>query len=112
MNMMEYKGFNGTVEYSAKDNCLFGKIAFIRDLVSYEGDNMPLLEKHFKAAVDDYVETCKQLGKEPNKPFKGMFNVHITPELHRDAVIYAQEKSLNAFVMEAIQEKVNRIKNA
>lgn len=108
MNMMEYKGYIGTVEYSATDHCLHGKLAYIRDLVTYEATDVPSLEAEFKAAVDDYLTDCDRLGKEPNKPFKGVFNVRTGPELHRAAVIASGEQSLNAFVCEAIKEKLDR----
>ena len=47
-------------------------------------------------------------GKQPNKPFKGSFNVRVGPNLHRAAVIAAGEKKLNQFVCEAIEEKLER----
>lgn len=108
MNMLEYKGYLGTVEYSAEDHCLYGKLAYIRDLVNYEATTVKGLEKEFKAAVDDYLTSCKRESKKPNVPFKGTFNVRIDPELHRLATIAAGEKSLNAFVSAAIQEKVTQ----
>jgi len=33
---MTYKGYIGTVECSEEDECLFGCIAGIRDIISYE----------------------------------------------------------------------------
>ena len=51
-----------------------------------------------------------ELGKEPDKPFKGVFNVRIGEELHREATIIAGDRSLNAFVTEAIKEKIFREK--
>lgn len=108
MSMMEYKGYLGTVEYSAEDHCLYGKLAFIRDLVNYEATTVDGLETEFRAAVDDYLKSCKELGKEPNIPFKGSFNVRTGPDLHRQAVIASGDQSLNAFVCEAIKEKIER----
>ncbi|MCU7904955.1 MAG: type II toxin-antitoxin system HicB family antitoxin [Candidatus Thiodiazotropha sp. (ex Epidulcina cf. delphinae)] len=108
MNMMEYKGYAGTVEYSPEDHCLYGKLAYIRDLVNYEATHVEDLEREFQAAVDDYLKDCEDIGKAPNKPFKGTFNVRIGTELHRAAVIASGEKSLNTFVCEAIKEKVER----
>lgn len=55
MNMLEYKGYYGTAEYSAEDHCLYGKLAYIRDLVNYEATTVKNLEKAFKEAVDDYL---------------------------------------------------------
>ena len=31
-----YKGFTGSAEVSIEDQCLFGKIEFIGDLITYE----------------------------------------------------------------------------
>lgn len=109
MNHMEYKGYLGTVEYSADDHCLFGKLAFIRDLVNYEGETVAALEAAFKESVDSYLAMCARLGKKPNEPFKGTFNVRTSPELHRQAVSAAGDMSLNAFVSQAIAEKVQRV---
>jgi predicted HicB family RNase H-like nuclease len=65
-----------------------------------------LLEKALRQAVDEYLGGCEKHGREPQKPFKGSFNVRIVAELHRQAMIVAGEQSLNAFVCDAIQEKV------
>lgn len=108
MSMLEYKGYLGTVEYSAEDHCLYGKLAFIRDLVNYEATTVAKLEKEFRASVDAYLATCAEQGREPNVPFKGSFNVRTGPELHRALAIAAANKSLNAYVCEAIKEKLDR----
>lgn len=108
MNTMECKGCLGTVEYSREDHCLHGKLAYVRDLVNYEATTVEDLEAEFQSAVDDYLTTCKASGKAPNVPFKGVFNVRAGPDLRRAAVIAAKDQSLNAFVREAIKEKVER----
>lgn len=103
---MEYKDYLGTVEYSSEDHCLYGKLAFIRDLVNYEAQTVTELEQAFQASVDYYLESCKKRGKKPDTPLKGGFNVRISPELHRKAVMAAGEKSLNSFVAEAIEYRL------
>ena len=108
MSTMEYKGYLGTVEYNQEDHVLHGKLAFIRDLVTYEATTVEELEREFASAVDDYLATCEKIGKEPGTPFKGTFNVRVGPELHRAAVIASGDGSLNAFVSEAIREKIER----
>tara|TARA_R100000306_G_scaffold22295_1_gene25820 strand:- start:938 stop:1264 length:327 start_codon:yes stop_codon:yes gene_type:complete len=105
---MEYKGYLGSVEYSQEDHCLFGKLMFIRDLVNYEAVDVTSLEAEFKTSVDEYLADCAKLGKKADTPLKGSFNVRIGPELHRQAVQAAGDKSLNAFISEAIQEKLQR----
>lgn len=68
-NNLEYKGYLGTVEFSADDKVFCGKIQGINDLILFEGESIPELENSFKESVDDYLDTCKKLGKEPHKTF-------------------------------------------
>lgn len=107
-DLLSYKNFNGTVEYSSEENCLFGKVIGIKSLLSYEGESIQALESDFKNVVDAYLEDCRERGIEPEQPYKGTFNVRISPELHRNIAIYAFEhgKSLNAAVEEAIGNMV------
>lgn len=61
-NLLEYKGYYGTVEYSAADNVLFGKVIGVNSLISYEGETIESLNNDFKAAVDDYLSLCAEKG--------------------------------------------------
>lgn len=107
-NLLSYKNYNGTVEYSKEDHCLFGKVVGIKSLLSYEGDSVRQLEQDFQNVIDEYLEGCKERNIEPEQPYKGTFNVRISPELHRNIAEYAIEhgKSLNAAVEEAIGKMV------
>lgn len=58
-NLLRYKGYLGSVQYSEENNCFFGKLLNGPDLVNYEGANREELEKAFKEAVDDYLELKK-----------------------------------------------------
>ena len=88
-NIIEYSGYIGTIEYSQEDKCFFGKIDMINDLVTFEAQNATELEENFKNAVDEYILTCKDLNREPQKAFKGVFNVRTGSELHKLAVLNA-----------------------
>ncbi len=57
-NLLQYRGCYGSIETSAEDNCLFGKLLFIRALVNYEGETVAELQAAFREAVDDYLATC------------------------------------------------------
>jgi predicted HicB family RNase H-like nuclease len=94
-DMMQYKGYYGSVHYSDEDGCFFGKIEHIRGLSSYEGHDVKSLRNAFEEAVDDYLATCKENNIPADKPFKGSFNVRTGPDLHRQAAIYAQKKKMN-----------------
>lgn len=106
MSYFKYKGYLGTIEPDIETGELFGKLAFIRDLVTYEATTLTALEQAFQESVDDYLATCKGLNKQPDQPLKGTFNVRISPELHRKAVIASGDSSLNAFVADAIKQKL------
>ena len=105
-NTMEYNGYIGTVQYSGDDELLFGKIWGIRDSITYEGSSVSQLKIAFQEAVDDYLTLCRELGKEPQRAYKGSFNVRIAPALHKKATLEAEKRgvSLNQLVEESIAD--------
>ena len=107
-NTLYYNGFVGSVEYSTLDDCFFGKLVGTTDLVTFEGDSVQCLKSAFQEAVEDYLILCEEVGKAPQKSYRGSFNVHISPELHKDAALLAARKglSLNALVEKAIVQTV------
>ena len=108
-NTMQYKGYVGSVEFSEADGLFFGKVLGIRALISYEGTNAAELVADFHDAVDDYLSLC-----EPEKAYKGSFNIRVSPELHKQAAIcaMAQQVSLNTLVEDALREYVAERKEA
>ncbi len=106
-DMMKYKEYFGSVHYSDEDRTFFGKIEFIRALVSYEGTDVKTLRQAFEEAVDDYLDTCTEQGKEPEKPFKGTFNVRIGPELHQRVAMAAAQQgvTLNGFIADVLKRE-------
>ena len=109
VNMLKQKDFCGSVEYSAVDECFFGKIIGTTDLVTFEGNSVANLKKAFAEAVEDYLVLCKEADKEPQKSYKGSFNIRIPAELHKAAAAIANREgiSLNAFVEKAIFNEVH-----
>ena len=103
---LQHRGYEGSVQYSAEDKLLHGRVIGIRDAITYEGTDVDSLERNFTAAVDEYLEFCLAEGKEADAPFKGSFNVRLTHDLHRRAVLYTEEhnQKLNAVVQEALQQ--------
>lgn len=109
MTYLRYKSYLGTIEPDLARNTLFGKLAFIRDTVTYEAPTLSELEQEFRCSVNSYLATCEELGRKPQLPFKGSFNIRTGEALHREAVLAADGQSLNAFVCEAIREKIDRV---
>lgn len=102
-NTIEYKGYVGSVEFSETDDRLFGKVQGIRSLILYEGSTVRELIADFHSSVDEYLDICKSEGMEPEKAFKGSFNVRFHDiDLHKRAAVYAynHQTTLNR-VMEA-----------
>jgi len=106
-NTLEYKGYTGSLEFSEEDSLLFGKVLGIQSLISYEGESAGELLEDFHHAVDEYLALCKENGKEPEKPFKGSFNIRISPELHKRLFLEAVSRnmSLNSLVQEKLSSK-------
>ena len=67
-DLLKYKGYRGTVDFSDADNVFWGKVLGIKGLILYEGDDEQKLEEDFKGAINDYLEICKEKGVIPEKP--------------------------------------------
>ena len=108
MTLLTHQGYYGSIEASTEDNCLFGKLLYIRALVNYEGATVAELTDAFKQAVDDYLRDCKARGLVPEVPCKGTFNVRVGHELHMAASLAAGREniSLNDLTRRALSEYI------
>lgn len=108
-NILKYKDYRAIINYSAEDDVLFGKIEGINALVTFEAQSVDELKTAFHEAVDDYLIYCKDNGIEPEKEYKGSFNVRISPELHKLISIEAENEhiSLNKYVENALIHSLN-----
>jgi predicted HicB family RNase H-like nuclease len=91
---MEYKGYHAKICYSAEDGCFVGEIVGINDVLAFHGYSVSELKKMSHQCIDNYLELCAKIGKEPDKEYRGMFNVRILPELHRLAVMEAANRNI------------------
>lgn len=109
MDILKYKDYEGSAELDMSRGVCRGKILLIDDLVTYEASKPTELQMAFEAAVDDYLETCAMLGKAPSRPFRGMFNVRVAPDIHRAASLraVAEGVSLNDVVVRALDAFLN-----
>jgi predicted HicB family RNase H-like nuclease len=101
---MKVKGYHGSVEFSIEDDCLHGRVLGIGDIITYEGNSVKEIKIAFKEAVDDYLQLCKELGKNPEKPYSGKVMFRIDPAVHAKAALAAQLKgvSLNQWAEEVL----------
>ena len=110
-DVLTYKGYIGSVHFSADDNVFFGKLEGINDLITFEGETVRELKTAFCYMVDEHIKDCETENITAEKSYKGSFNVRLTPDLHRKAAISAKirGKTLNTFVRESIE---SRLENA
>jgi predicted HicB family RNase H-like nuclease len=103
---MTYRGYVARIEYDDLDKILVGRIAGIRDIVSFHGDSVAELERAFHASVDDYLDACAKLGQSPDKPASGKLMLRVPPEVHRAALIAAEASgaSLNQWATKVLAD--------
>lgn len=106
--MMEYRNYHARIEYDADDALFIGKVFGITDSLNFHGTSVQELEEMFHQSVDNYLTMCKETGKNPDKEFKGSFNVRISPELHKEISIQAAEEgmTLNQYVLRALENSL------
>lgn len=107
-DLMKYKDYFGSVHYNDDDRIFHGRVEFIRALVSYEGTDVESLRRAFEEAVNDYLELCHKQKTEPEKPFKGSFNVRVGPRLHQEIALNALNEgmSLNQYIMWILEKEI------
>ena len=103
---MNYKGYTGKVEYDDDAGILFGKVVDIADVITFQGTSVDEIRQAFRDSIDDYLEFCNELGKEPARPFSGQLPFRTTPEHHRLIFLAAQNagKSMNGWMDDVLTE--------
>ena len=101
---MTHRGYAARTEYDDEDAIFTGRIAGIRDGIGFHADTVVELRAAFHEAVEDYIETCARIGKEPQKAYSGQVMFRISPEVHHKAVVAAElaGKSLNQWAEEVL----------
>ena len=106
MKPIRYKGYSARIEYSDEDGCFVGRVAGIRDLLTFHGGSVDEVRQAFEEALDFYLETSAERGEMPNKPYSGKLMLRVAPEVHA-AVATAAEvsgKSINQWAAERLSE--------
>ena len=108
-DFLKYKGYLGSVEYSADDNCLFGKVMFIKSLLMYEGETLQELEEMFHETIDEYLADCEAEGIKPNGPCSGVLNLRLGHSRHLAVAEQANKLgvSINELICSAIDTRLN-----
>lgn len=108
-DVLNYRGFIGSVHFSADDSIFYGKIEGITDLVTFEGETVKELTEAFHYMVDEHIKDCETENIAPEKSYKGSFNVRLTPELHKRIAVSAKMRgiTINKYVYETLNETLS-----
>jgi predicted HicB family RNase H-like nuclease len=104
MNIMTYNGYTASMEYDTEDKIIVGRIIGISDRVAFHGKSIAEFEAMFHESVDGYIDTCRQFGKEPEKPASGRLMLRVPPSVHCAALAAARAsgESLNQWAAKAL----------
>ena len=107
MSTMRYKNYSAKIEYSDDDQCFIGRIAGIKDIITFHGESVGELKNAFREAVDFYIESCIREGVNPQRSYSGKVMIRIPPEVHAHAAMQAEAhgKSLNQWIAEALSSR-------
>lgn len=105
MTTMTSDGYVARVELDEEVGLFHGEVINTRDVLTFQGRTLDELKVAFADTIADYVEWCRERGKEPERPYSGNFTVRVSPELHRRiAAAAAREgKSVNAFISSVLE---------
>ncbi len=104
-DMMKYKGYKATISFDEEDKIFVGEVFGIADSLNFHGRSIDELEEAFHDSIENYLEICEKIGKNPQKEFSGTFNVRTTPALHEQAAEYAADNgiTLNQTISRALE---------
>lgn len=104
-NVLKHNGYQARVDFDADDRIFIGRIVGIDDIVTFHANTVDGLLEAFKESLEDYIETCAKVGKNPERSYSGTVYLRVNEATHANAAKAAQlaGKSLNEFGEEALQ---------
>jgi len=104
-NVLKHNGYQARVDFDADDRIFVGRIVGIDDVVAFHADTVEGLIEAFKESLEDYIETCAKVGKNPDRSYSGTVYLRVSESTHANAAKAAElaGKSLNEFGEEALQ---------
>ena len=80
-DVLAYKGYTAHIEFDAEDRLFFGRLSGIEDGVGFHAHTVEELVSAFHEAVDDHIEACDQIGKQPEQPAANVLRLQLDPDL-------------------------------
>jgi len=73
MTTMTYDGYVATIELDEDVGLFHGEVINTRDVLAFQGRTLGELKAAFADTIADYVEWCRERGKQPERPYSGNF---------------------------------------
>lgn len=105
---MEHKGYSAKITFDEDANTFHGVVIDLRDVITFESDNVEDLIQEFRNSVDDYLDFCASRGEDPEKPYSGTLSLRLDPELHRvlSTTSANYNLSLNKFIIKILENSL------
>ncbi|MDR2695997.1 MAG: type II toxin-antitoxin system HicB family antitoxin [Deltaproteobacteria bacterium] len=105
MNILSYKGYQGSFSYDPDADIFHGDVLHMNDVITFQGRSIDELKAALAESVEVYLEYCGKKGRAPEKPFSGTFNVRLKPEIHQRIAVRAAKAgvSLNKWVAKTLE---------
>lgn len=109
MNVMELEGFKARIQYDPELDQFRGEILGLNGSADFYGKSPASLRREFKRSLQVFLEVCEEKNIKPVRDYSGKFNLRIPPGLHGEIAsrAAAEDKSLNQWVAEVLQESVS-----
>jgi predicted HicB family RNase H-like nuclease len=78
MTTMTHDGYVATIELDKEAGLFHGEVINTRDVLTFQGRTLDELKIAFADTIADYIDWCRERGKEPQRPYSGNFTVRIS----------------------------------
>ena len=105
---MKYKGYHGQVKYDEEAKLFHGEVIGLRDVITFQGTSVEEIEQAFKDSVNEYLDYCKELKREPERPFSGKLLLRLPPDIHEIVALEAERGglSLNTWIKQGLERLI------
>ncbi|WP_243545443.1 type II toxin-antitoxin system HicB family antitoxin [Pseudodesulfovibrio tunisiensis] len=112
MSLMKHGRYQAHISYRAEIDSFFGEVVNTKSTITFYGKTTDELRKEFAVSVREYLDTCKELGIEPEKPFSGKLTLRMDPEQHKlfASLARANDKSLNAWIVDTLTRNAQELR--
>lgn len=97
---MKYKEYIGRVEFDDGAGIFHGEGINLRDVITFYGSSVAQLREEMQKSVEEYLEFCREQGREPEEPFSGEIVIQADPKLHRRVALEAAHHhvTMNSYI--------------